>query len=352
MSKLLHGQLLFFATIVRDLKFLFSFHVVLAEVRVEQRLNLRTVLARSLRSFSESNGSRLRFGFGFLPLWFGRRRVLFNDFRLLNIEIVSTVQNAFGFLGVLLFGDPVFLGVSAGLVRLFHLLLDDLVNFRQIAGPLNVSVKLVIFSQFTFVEVANFLSFFESRRFHVKGDWADTVLTLSHDVFVGHHAQVARFPLHMSVVQLASFLAVAVFHDFVPFQAVKITEKVKNVNWVSKVDVGVSSVASGLEVNGQVEVVILVLVVLVDKALNVHLGESHGDVSHHDRRFGCLVFHKSPEVDLIRLGRRNVGAQLDSRKSFLVDLFTRLGGIRLSAVQTKTRLLKAYALTVRVVRSV
>ena len=86
---------------------------------------------------------------------------------------------------------------------------------------------------------------------------------------------------------------------------------------MSEIDIGVSSVAESLEVDRQIKVIVEGSVVLVDEAQHVQLGESHWDVADHDRREVFLVAQHRVEVDLVALGRRDVGTESDAAQARL-----------------------------------
>lgn len=117
----------------------------------------------------------------------------------------------------------------------------------------------------------------------LEQDRFDALVILLHDVLVSELLLDLEEPLDVGVHDLAVLLAVALRHGIAPSEAVELQEEVQNEEGVSHVDEGKANALVGLQVHGQVEVVVLAVEVLVDQLQHVVLHKLDRDVLDHQR---------------------------------------------------------------------
>ena len=93
--------------------------------------------------------------------------------------------------------------------------------------------------------------------------------------------------------------AFAVRSDILPFDALEFKEKVKDINWMNKIDKCVSNIALRLQVHRKVEVVILSFVVDVDHLKKLHLFKLVRDVPHHNSCSFFFFCHDPIEINVV-----------------------------------------------------
>lgn len=159
----------------------------------------------------------------------------------------------------------------------------------------------------------------------LEDDGLDGGVTLAHDIFVEEFLLDVVDALHVGVDDVDQFGAVAVGQSLTPLETLELQEEVQDVEVVDEVDEGEPHTALGLQVHGQVEVVVGAFEVLVYQLQHVVLKDFDGNVLDHESgqslHFFIIVLLSSQDAIEVH------GVVLGTNQHLLLGLLA-LGGLQ------------------------